>query len=52
MAALGFGNVSGFLSRPGARKQIIGIVPIVIDRKHELAMLVDASTMRYWPLPT
>src|SRR5262249_61110074 len=34
---LGFGNVSDLFSRLGARKQIIGIVPTVIDREHVLA---------------
>jgi hypothetical protein len=33
----GFVNISGLLSRLSVRKQIIGIVPTVIDRKHELA---------------
>jgi len=41
---LGSGNISGLLSRLSARKQIIGVVPTVIDRQHELAALVGASS--------
>ena len=40
----GFGNISGLLSRLSARKQIIGIVPTVLDRKHELAAFVGARS--------
>jgi hypothetical protein len=40
----GFGNISGLLGRLSARKQIIGIVPKVIDRKHELAAFVGTRS--------
>jgi hypothetical protein len=40
----GFGNISGLLSRLSVRKQIIGIVPTVIDRKHELAAFVSTRS--------
>ena len=40
----GFGNISGLLSRLSVRKQIIGIVPTVIYRKHELAAFVGTRS--------
>jgi hypothetical protein len=38
------GNISGLLSRLSARKQIIGIVPTIIDRKHELTVFVGSPS--------
>ena len=40
----GFGNSFGLLRRLSACKKIIGIVPTVIDRKHELTVFVSTRS--------